>query len=218
MRERISSLMPDSTKIFIENQIQNPESYDMVVEIVDGRIDGSAAHDEPQDDDARQDLNRKLEIVAKAELFAELDRKQQRLLAFSAQWYKAEAGHTIFAVGEEADAAYLCVSGLSGLYWPTEGESRLVTEIAPGRLIGDLAVIQNEPRLLDLICIEDSVFLRIGATELLAVIENDAMVATSLLRSVGGHLTNAAAGLRAIRAYAVEQGVDFSEFDATYNN
>lgn len=218
MRERISSLMPDSTKIFIENQIQNPEGYDMVVGIVDGRIDGSAAHDEPQDDDARQDLNRKLEIVAKAELFAELDRKQQRLLAFSAQWYKAEAGHTIFAVGEEADAAYLCVSGLSGLYWPTEGESRLVTEIAPGRLIGDLAVIQNEPRLLDLICIEDSVFLRIGATELLAVIENDAMVATSLLRSVGGHLTSAAAGLRAMRAYAVEQGVDFSEFDATYNN
>lgn len=215
MRERISNLMPDTTKIFIENQIQNPESYDFVVEIVDGRIDGSVRQAEPQDEDARQDLNRKLQVVAQTELFSGLDRKQQRLLAFSAQWFKAEAGHVIFATGQEPDAAYLCVKGLAGLYWPVEsGEARLIAEIAPGRLIGDLAVIQNEPRLLDLTAIEDSVFLRIGAPELLAVIENDAMVATSLLRSVAGHLTSAASGLRRMRAYASERGVDFSEFDA----
>lgn len=215
MRERISDLMPDTTKIFIESQIQSPESYDLVVEIVDGRIDGSDRQAEPQDEDARQDLNRKLEVVAQTELFGGLDRKQQRLLAFSAQWFKAGAGHVIFATGQEPDAAYLCVKGLAGLYWPVEsGNARLITEIAPGRLIGDLAVIQNEPRLLDLIAVEDSVFLRIGAPELLAVIENDAMVATSLLRSVAGHLTGAAAGLRTMRAYATERGVDFSEMDA----
>ena len=147
-----------------------------------------------------------------------LDRKQQRLLAFSAQWYSAEADQKVFEAGQEADAAYLCVSGLSGLYWVQSGESRLVTEIPPGRLIGDLAVIQNEFRLLDLICIEDSVFLRIGATELLAVIENDAMVATSLLRSVGGHLTDTTSRLSAMRAYAVERGIDFADLDSPINN
>lgn len=215
MRERISNLMPDTTKIFIENQIQSPESYDLFVEIVDGRIDGGARQEEPQDEDARQDLNRKLQVVAQTELFGGLDRKQQRLLAFSAQWYKAKAGHVIFAAEQEADAAYLCVKGLAGLYWPAStGEARLITEIAPGRLIGDLAVIVKEPRPLDLIAIEDSVFLRIGATELLAVIENDAMVATNLLRSVASHLNSAASGVRAMRAFATERGVDFSEMDA----
>jgi putative ABC transport system ATP-binding protein len=214
MRERISELMPDATKIFIENQFHNPESYDLFVEIVDGRIDGVARQDDLQDEDARQDLNRKLRVVEQADLFAGLDRKQQRLLAFSAQWYKVKAGQGIFKAGEEADASYLCVKGLAGLYWPdNDDEKHLVSEIAPGRLIGDLAVIQNEPRLLDLIAIEDTVFLRLGSNELLAVIENDAMVATSLLRSVATHLSNAAAGLRATRAYAVEKGVDFSELD-----
>ena len=226
MRERISNLMPDTTKIFIENQIQRSDSYDMVIEIIDGRIDGRVTDDESQytgperrkNADARQDLSRKLEIVTQTALFGKLDRKQQRLLAFSAQWYKAKAGQKVFEVGQEADAAYLCVSGLSGLYWVQDGESRLVTEIPPGRLIGDLAVIQNESRLLDLICIEDSVFLRIGATELLAVIENDAMVATSLLRSVGGHLTDTASRLSAMRAYAVERGVDFADLDSPIDN
>ena len=218
MRERISDLMPDATKIFIENQFHNPESYDLFVEIVDGRIDGVVRQDDLQDEDGRQDLNRKLRVVAQAELFAGLDRKQQRLLAFTAQWYKVKAGQVIFNAGQEADASYLCVKGLAGLYWPESegdknGDKHKVSEIAPGRLIGDLAVIHNEPRLLDLIAIEDSVFLRIGASELLAVIENDAMVAASLLRSVAGHLSEAAAGLRATRAFAVERGVDFTELD-----
>jgi putative ABC transport system ATP-binding protein len=58
------------------------------------------------------------------------------------------------------------------------------------------------------------VFLRIGANELLAVIENDAAVATSLLRSVANHLMGAADNLRATRAFAVERGLDLSELDA----
>ncbi len=214
--QRISDLMPETTMIFIEREFFNPESYDLFVEIKDGRIDGAERTGEPLDEDARQDLNRKLSVVAQAELFSILDQKQQRLLAFSAQWYEAKAGEAIFKAQQEADAAYLCVKGLAGLYWPvTEGESHLITEIKPGRLIGDLAVIQNQLRPLDLIAMEDSVFLRIGASELLAVIENDAAVATSLLRSVASHLSGAAESLRATRTFAAERGVDFSELDAS---
>jgi ABC-type multidrug transport system fused ATPase/permease subunit/CRP-like cAMP-binding protein len=215
MRKRISDLLPDTTKIFIERDFPSPENYDMFVEIKDGRIDGEERDDEPRDEDARQDLNRKLGVVAQAELFSGLDQKQQRLLAFSGQWYKAKAGQVIFESGQEADAAYLCVKGLAGLYWPGAGGERLlVTEIRPGRLIGDLAVIQNRERPLDLVAIEDSGFLRIGASELLAVIENDAAVATDLLRSVANHLMGAAESLRATRTFATERGLDLSELDA----
>ncbi len=214
MRERVSKLMPDTTKIFIERQVLSPDSYDLFVEIVDGRIDGSARHETVQDTDARQNLNRKIEEIAKTELFGGLDRKQQRLLAFGAQWYKAEPGKKIFAIGEEADAAYLCIEGLAGLYWtPDDGKSRLVSEVRPGRMIGDLSVILDEQRPLELVAIEDCAFLRLGATELVAVIENDAMVASSLMRSVAGHLTGTVTRLRAMRTYATDRGVDFSEFD-----
>ena len=60
---------------------------------------------------------------------------------------------------------------------------------------------------------EDSLFLRIGARELLAVIENDAKVATLLLRTVAGHLNSAANRVRAVRNYAEERGVDFSDLE-----
>ncbi|MGB7242145.1 MAG: ABC transporter transmembrane domain-containing protein [Sulfitobacter sp.] len=218
MRERISELMPGTTKIFIEREFSYPENYDLFVEIKDGRIDGQDRVEDPGDEDARQDLQRKLKVVAEADLFSGLDQKQQRLLAYSGQWYKAQAGTVIFQSEDEADAAYLCAKGLAGLYWPVQSaEKVLVAEIQPGRLIGDLAVIQNKKRPLDLIAIEDSVFLRIGAPELLAVIENDAAVATSLLRSVAGHLTTAGDALRETRIFATQQGVDFSELDAMRN-
>ena len=214
MRERISALLPDTTKIFIENQFLNPDSYDMVVEIVDGRIDGSVRQDSVQSTDARDDINRKIKAIANTELFGKLARKQQRLLAFGAQWYHAKAGQTIFAVQEEADAAYLCVKGMGELYWTADdGDRRMVSEVVPGRLIGDVSIILKERRPLDLVAKEDSVFLRIGATELMAVIENDAMVAFSLLQTVSENMMGIVGTMRAMRNYSVDQGVDFSQFD-----
>ena len=100
------------------------------------------------------------------------------------RWSHCNCGQNVTEVEEETDTVFLYVSGLSGLDWAQDGGSRLVTEIAPGRLIGDLAVIQN-----------------------------DAMVATRLLRSVGGHLTNTTSRLSTMRAYAVERGVDFANLD-----
>jgi len=198
MRERIGNLMPKATKIFIENHFNAPESYDMFIEIENGRIDGGQkAVDLGTDNMSRDDLNRKLAAISQADLFKDIDLKNQRLLAYSAQWYNAKAGQTVFRKDEQADAAYLCVSGKAGLFWEVGSDAeRLVTEINSGRLIGDLAVILDDARILDLVAIEDTVFLRIGASELNAVIENDAAVAGSLLRAVGGHLKSAGEALR----------------------
>jgi len=216
MRERISELMPDTTKIFIEEHFFNPESYDLVVEIVDGRIEGTTRPDADKnaDTDMRNDINSKIDAIADTELFGKLDRRQQRLLAFGAQWFHAEAGQTIFALGEEADAAYLCVSGLAGVYWTEDdGDRLLVSEMVPGTLVGEVSIILDELRPLDLEALEDSVFLRIGATELMAVIESDAKVAFSLLQTVSGYMMGNADSMRAMRNYAVDQGIDFTKFD-----
>ena len=215
MRDRISDLMPDTTKIFIEREFTNPRNYDLFVEIADGRIDGATRREETEDSDASQDLNRKIAALARTDLFRTLSRSQLRLLAFGSQWYEAEPGRKIFSAGEKADAAYLCIKGLAGLYWPaSNGETRLVSEIVPGRLIGDLSIMLSQQRSLHLIAKEDCVFLRIGGRDLMAVIENDAMAASSLMRSVADNLSGAVDTLRAMRTYATERGVDFSEFDS----
>jgi len=194
-RAALRKLLPDSTLIFLEEKFNNPDAYDLFVEIKDGRIDGVRAHDD--DEEEADDLSRKLRVIARAELFSGVDSRNQRLLAFAAQWYTAEPGQRIFSMEEKPDAAYLCVKGSAVLSYDSEdGEDRQVSIIEPGRLIGDLAIILNEPRQLHLTALTEVTFLRIGAAEFRAVLEEDATVLMSLLHTVAGHLTGAAELLR----------------------
>ena len=193
-RTALRELMPDTTLIFMEDSFENPSEYDLYVEIKNGRIDGI----QRQDDDlipegGSDDLRSKMREISKTETFARLDTRNQRLLAFAAQWYTAAAGETIFSKGDAADAAWLCVAGSARLYFiDEEGGRRSVSNVLPGRLIGDLAVLLNENRLVDLIADEETTFLRIGAEEFKAVIENDTSALLTLLQAVGGHLQGAA--------------------------
>ncbi|MEP1767090.1 MAG: ABC transporter transmembrane domain-containing protein [Sulfitobacter sp.] len=198
IRERLGQLLPDTTQIFLDDTFKAPKSYDMFVEISHGRIDGvkGARHFESTGT-VSEDLRNKLDVVQRNDLFGGMDSRAQRLLAFAGQWYDAPAGTSVFSSGEPADAVYLCISGKANLSFEDgENTSQHISTVEPGRVIGDLAVILREVRKSDLIAAEDSRFLRIGAKQFRAVIENDRTVLLSLLRTVSSHLSHAADVLR----------------------
>ena len=89
------------------------------------------------------------------------------------------------------------ISGEASLNLLNENEEeKFLSTVEPGRLIGDLAIITNEPRQLDLVATTDCAFPRIGAEELCAVIESDAGAAVKLLETVAGYLTSVTERLR----------------------
>ena len=183
----------------MEDKFENPDAYDLFVEIKGGHVDGvkRARDDSEDDEEGSDDLRNKIKVISRNETFAGLDVRNQRLLAFAAQWYTAKPGQRIFSMEDKPDAAYLCVTGQAVLsYSSDEGENVPVTTVEPGRLIGDLAVILNEPRQLHLEAVTEVTFLRIGAREFKSVIENDTGVLMKLLETVASHLSGAAELLR----------------------
>ena len=208
-RDRLRGLMPQTTMIFMEDHIQHPERYDLYFEIRDGRIDGVKRRSEGVPEGAgTSDFAAKFDIIAGADLFAQLDTRNQRLLAFSAGWHEVPAGERVFAAGESGDAVYLCLSGRAELRWPNAPEGAApVSVIEPGRLIGDLAVITKDTRKLDLFAAEDCRFLRIGATEYKAVIESDINAALRLLETTAGHLSNAGDRMLSMAQQSAQGGV-----------
>ena len=85
----------------------------------------------------------------------------------------------------------------------------------PGQVYeGNLAIILDEPRQLDLIAEEDSQFLRIGAEQFRAVIGTDTSVLMKLLQTVASHLTGAAELLREARVNVREAA---QEYEAAQN-
>ena len=192
-RQRLRELLPNSIMIFMEDRFDNPDAYDMYVEIRNGRIDGGAQQTgSAEGAGGSDDLSRKLAILSGNDLFRRLSLRNRRLLAFSAQWYEAAPGQVVFSHNQPADAVYLCLAGEAELRWPGADKTRPpVSLVRPGRLIGDLAVITRQKRFLDLTALEPTRFLRIGAEEFRAVIENDASVALALLEAVAAHLSGA---------------------------
>jgi ABC-type multidrug transport system fused ATPase/permease subunit/CRP-like cAMP-binding protein len=196
-RDALRKLLPGATLIFMEDHFEHPERYDLFVEIKTGRIDGITRQDADQTGPGAADLQRKLDALAGTDLFSKLDARNLRLLAFSAQWYEAEAGQVIFATDQPADAAYLCLEGKAELRWPGSApDEPPLSLIEPGRLIGDLSIITRERRPLDLVSVTKTKFLRLGAEEFRDVIESDANVAVHLLETVAGYLNGAAELLR----------------------
>ncbi|UWR22296.1 ABC transporter transmembrane domain-containing protein [Sulfitobacter sp. S190] len=197
-RQRLRNLLPDTTLIFLNERFDETDTYDMYVEIMHGQVDGvekSERHGTEQT--ASADLRRKLGAIQRAELFHNLDARSQRLLAFAAQWYEAQPGTRIFSEGQQADAVYLCLSGLAELtFLDANGDRQHISTVEPGRVIGDLAIIVREPRQVDLDTLEHTTFLRIGAEQFRSVVENDREVLMSLLRTVAGHLSGAAELIR----------------------
>lgn len=211
IRQNLADLLPGTTLIFMEDNFASPDNYDIFVEIKNGRIDGvDRAEHLDGGMEGGDDLQRKLRFISETDLFSGLPARSQRLLAFSAQWYKQKKGKKIFRKGDAADAAYLCVKGQAQLVWEDEdGNAVPITTIDPGRLIGDLSVILRSDRDSDMVATEDSVFLRIGAREYLSVVQSDADVAFTLLQTVSTYLARVAAIAR--DAGAIRQSPEAEE-------
>jgi len=212
-RTRLQALLPKTTMIHLEDHFENPSRYDMYLELRDGRLDGqmagqlggqaAASRAWSAQEQPGGDFDRKLAVISETELFARLDARHRRLLAFSASWAHVPVGAPVFCAGEGGDAVYLCLTGQAELRFPEDGSP--LDMIGPGRLIGDLAVIVGEPRRLDLVAVQDCVFLRIGAEEFRTVIESDISVALQLLQTVSGHLSGAAVALQEARMRQVTE-------------
>lgn len=191
---KMREFLPDATIIFIDDKFDDETEFDILIELEDGRITTNELTERSNlDDEADTDLTKKMKVLSKADMFTGLDRKQLRLLAFGARWYKASAGDMIFQRGDDGcDGAYLVVEGEAGLYFPNSGrESDFISKVQPGRLVGDISVIRGEQRWLDMCAHTDLVALRIGREEFLSVVENDVSTAMSLLKTVSGHLLEA---------------------------
>ncbi len=189
----LRALLPETTLIYINDSFEDPEVFDAFFELRQGRMVSDESKEQTGTDTAASaDLARKVRALEQTDMFSTLNRKQLRLLAFGARWYKAEPGEVVFFKDDEAtDGAYMVLEGEAGLYLPREGrEDQLITTVGPGKLVGELGLIRNEPRALTMKAETQLECLRIGAEEFLAVVENDAATAFKLLQVVAGYVSS----------------------------
>ena len=191
MLSNLRSLLPDATLVFLDDAFEDEGAFDLHFEIQQGRLVGAQGARAEADSEVGADLARKVEALSRTPLFSGLKRKQLRLLAFGARWYKADTGDYVFHKNEDpTDGAFMIIEGEADLLLPEKGkEDRLIATVGPGALVGELGLIRGEARALDMRATTELRCLRIGEEEFMAVVENDAATAFRLLQVVAGYVS-----------------------------
>jgi ABC-type multidrug transport system fused ATPase/permease subunit len=192
VHKNLRKLLPETTMIYLDDKFDSEDVFDVFLEIRQGRLVTEADEvDAGSDSAASADLARKLRALQQTPLFAGLNRKQMRLLAFGARWFSAPAGEVVFNKGDEPrDGAYMITEGEAGLWLPQNGDrGTLIAQVGPGTVVGELGLIRKEPRALTMIAETDLTCLRIGEEAFMAVVENDAATAFRLLQVVAGYVS-----------------------------
>ncbi len=95
---RLRQEMPNATIIYLEEGFRHPENFDVYMELNHGGYKlgtGVSSLDEVKVE-TETDLAIKLQASEQTEFFVDLNRKQMRLLAFSARWFEKSAGDCVY--------------------------------------------------------------------------------------------------------------------------
>ena len=186
----LRKLLPESIIVFLDDAFDDEGVFDLHFEVQQGRLVGAEGVRAEADSEAGADLARKLDALSRTPLFAGLKRKQLRLLAFGARWYKASPGEYVFRKRDDpTDGAYMIIDGEADLLLPRPGgEDQVIASVGAGALVGELGLIRREPRALDMRAKSPLSCLRISEEDFMAVVENDAATAFRLLQVVAGYV------------------------------
>ncbi|MCC7080995.1 MAG: cyclic nucleotide-binding domain-containing protein [Burkholderiales bacterium] len=107
------------------------------------------------------------DLVGRSPFFAEFERDDIELLAAYMTIYNAQPGQAMIREGDEGDFMLLIISGAVDIFkYNTQGERQLMTSVGPGMTLGEMSMIDGEPRFATCIATDAIVF---------AVLTRDAM-------------------------------------------
>lgn len=107
-------------------------------------------------------LERDIAILRSADILANLNDDQLRLLAFGAEHLAYQRGRAIYREAQTAECGFVIAEGRVALTRFMMGEDRVLSHAVPGSILGELALITETRRHTNAIAAEDTQVLRIN--------------------------------------------------------
>ena len=99
------------------------------------------------------------ELVGHSPFFSEFTREDIGLLSDYMRVYRAQGGQAMIREGDEGDFMLLIISGAVDIYKNSaQGERQLMTNVLPGMTLGEMSMIDGEPRFATCIATDMTTF------------------------------------------------------------
>ena len=124
--------------------------------------------------DASVFADRILEIIEHIRLFEDFEREEIRRLAAGLRCYRAPAGATLIREGDSGDFMVFLLDGKCEIVKSDPGGlPQRISGAGPGKILGEMSMIDGEPRFASCIALEDTLFAMIDRDGLSRIIADD---------------------------------------------
>lgn len=125
-------------------------------------------------------LDDDIRVLSAVRLCEGFTQEQLRLLAFGAENTRLIANHKLYREDDEADSAYIVVSGRIVLYREQGGERIPIGTAGPGTILSELALIADTNRLTSASAEIDSEVMRLSRKMFRRILEEYPEIAVKL--------------------------------------
>lgn len=127
-------------------------------------------------------VGRILEIIEHIQVFEDFDRDEIAALARYMRCFKAPAGVEIIVEGEPGDFMVLLIEGTMEIVKiDFRGLPTRIAEASPGKTLGEMSVIDGEPRFASCVTLTETVFAVLDRNHLSHVIADEPRLGVKLL-------------------------------------
>lgn len=145
-------------------------------------------------------LNKAVEAMQQTPIFAGIDPKRLRLLAFMSESLTYRAGELLFDQGDEGDSAFVVIDGSASVLINIGGEKKEVAIIGSKQIFGEMAVLCDIPRTAAIGAKSDLEVLRIDRDAFLKLLTEFPEVSLQVMRFLAARLEATTKDLGAAQA------------------
>ena len=128
--------------------------------------------------------DQKLELLAAVPLFAQLGKRELQRVGQLADVIDLPAGRTVMRQGETGGEAMVMVAGRAIV----ERDGVLINEVGPGSVIGEMALLSNQPRSATVTLETDAELLVVGRREFQSLMDEMPTVRSQVMECLAFRL------------------------------
>ncbi len=141
-------------------------------------------------------------IITHLPIFSDLTPAAVQALSSYLEEKRLAAGDVLFRPGDAGDALYIVVSGMLTVYSPQPcGADAPIKSSGPGDCVGEMALLDGQPRRVTVAAAEDTVLLRLAKADFDRLAENDPSLVAGLTSKLLPRFQEAQADLVLARVF-----------------
>ncbi|SMO65953.1 cyclic nucleotide-binding domain-containing protein [Paracoccus laeviglucosivorans] len=145
-------------------------------------------------------LNEEVNVLRQVPLFSCLEPLRLKKLAFASQRMHYDPTEVLFQQGDDADKAYILISGRAEILADGASGDIRIAELPPGSIVGEVALLCGGLRTATVRALEPLDVLAIEPQDFLAVLSEDRGACVRMMRVLAQRLAVTTSDLIAARA------------------